>query len=80
MKTFDIDFSDEALRKLSRSVGNRMKTQLAKKLEDAGLAERVKLTFTENGYGVPIDFHLEGSPDDVVRAKEALGVPEDAAQ
>jgi hypothetical protein len=76
MKTFDIDFSDDGLSKLSSSVGARMKRQLMEKLAAAGLADRVKLTFTENGYGVPVDFHFDGSPDDVAKAKEVLRLDE----
>ena len=55
MKTFDIDFSDDGLSKLSRSVGARMKAQLVEKLAAAGLADRVKVTFSENGHGAPVD-------------------------
>ena len=74
METFNVDFSDEGLGKLSRSVGQRMKAQLAQKLAAAGLGDRVKLTFTENGHGVPADLHFAGSADDVAKAKEALGI------
>ena len=72
MEKFNIDFSDEALTELSMSVGSRMKTQLLEKLAAAGLGDRVKLTFTENGYGIPVTFEFDGSPDDVARAKKVL--------
>jgi hypothetical protein len=71
MQTFNIDFSGD---ELSRKVGQRMKDQLAHKLMSAGLADRVKLTFTENEHGVPVNFHLEGSSVDIAKAKEALGI------
>lgn len=76
METFDIDFSDDGLTKLSKGVGNRMKNQLAEKLAAAGLGDRVKLTFTENGYGVPVNFHFEGSAEDIAKAKEVLRLNE----
>jgi hypothetical protein len=71
MQTFNIDFSGD---ELSRKVGQRMKDRLAHKLMSAGLADRVKLTFTENGHGIPVDFHLDGSSADIAKAKEALGI------
>lgn len=77
MQTFNIDFSGD---ELSRKVGERMKDRLAQKLISADLAHRVKLTFTENGHGVPFDFHLEGSTDDVAKAREALGMDSDLAE
>jgi hypothetical protein len=71
MHRFNIDFSSD---ELSRKVGQRIKDQIAHKLQSAGLANRVKVTFVENGHGVPIDFDFEGSSDDVAKAKEALGI------
>ena len=53
MERFNIDFSDEGLGKLSKSVGQRMKSQLLDKLAASGLADRVKLTFAENEHGCP---------------------------
>jgi hypothetical protein len=78
MHTFDIDFSSD---ELSKKVGQRMKDQIAEKLISAGLADRVKVSFIENGHGVPTDFEFEGSPDDIAKAKEVLRiVPEDGAR
>jgi hypothetical protein len=71
MHRFNIDFSSD---ELSRKVGQRIKDQIAHKLQSAGLADRVKVTFVENGHGVPIDFDFQGSSDDVAKAKEALGI------
>jgi hypothetical protein len=51
-----------------------MKDQIADKLLSAGLSERVKVRFVENGHGVPIDCDFEGSPEDVAKAKEVLGI------
>jgi hypothetical protein len=79
MKTFDIDFSDDGMGKLSGRVGSRMKNQLLEKLAAAGLADRVTLTFTENGYGVPVDLHFDGSPDDIAKAKKVLRFDEQNA-
>jgi len=77
MQMFNIEFSGD---ELSRKVGQRMKNQLVQKLIAANLADRVRLTFTENGHGVPVDFHLEGSIADVAKAKEALGIDCDLAE
>lgn len=77
MERFNIDFSEKSLGQLSKSVGERMKAQLLEKLAASGLAERVKLTFVENGHGVPVDFHLRGSADDVAAAKKALRLTEE---
>jgi hypothetical protein len=70
MLRFDIDFSGD---KLSKTLGQRMKDQIAAKLHSANLSGRIKVTYTENDYGVPVDFHLEGSSEDVARAKDVLG-------
>ena len=71
MHRFNIDFSSD---ELSRKVGQRIKDQIAHKLQSAGLADSIKVTFVENGHGVPIDFDFEGSSDDVAKAKEVLGL------
>ena len=76
METFNIDFSDEGLSKLSKSIGNRMKKQFAEKLAAAGLGDRVTVTFTENGYGIPVNFHFAGSAEDIATAKEVLRLNE----
>jgi hypothetical protein len=78
MHRFDIDFSSD---ELSRKVGQRMKDQIAQKLQSAGLADRVKVMFVENGHGVPIDCDFEGSSEDIAKAKELLGIdPEGSGQ
>ncbi len=77
MHRFNIDFSSD---ELSQKVGHRMKDRIAQRLQSAGLAERVKVTFVENGHGVPIDFDFVGSSEDVEKAKEVLGVPLEASE
>jgi hypothetical protein len=68
-----IDFgSDE----FSAKVGERMKDRFLRRLASAGLADKVKITFVDNGHGVPCDFQLDGSPEDIGKAKAVLGVRE----
>jgi hypothetical protein len=73
MHRFNIDFSSD---ELSQKVGQR----IDRRLLSAGLADRVKVTFVENGHGVPIDFDFEGSSEDVAKAKEGLGVPPEGSE
>ncbi len=76
MLRFNIDFSSD---ELSNKIGQRVKEQIAEKLASAGLAGRVKVTFAENGHGVPIDFELEGLPDDLTKANEVLRLLPDSS-
>lgn len=77
MHRFTIDFSSD---ELSQKVGQRMKDQITDKLLSAGLADRVKVTFVENGHGVPIDCDFEGSSEDIAKAKEVLGMAPEGSE
>jgi hypothetical protein len=73
MFTFKMDFDSDGIRK---KVVAAVKEKIRSKLAAAGLAGRVKVTYTEDVQGFPSKINLSGSEEDVAKAKQVLDIKE----
>ena len=69
MITFKMDFNEDSIR---RKMGEAAKEKIQSKLADAGLANRLTITFQTGPDGLPVN--LKGSDEDVAKAKKILGI------
>jgi hypothetical protein len=65
-----MDFDSDGIRK---KTSDAVKEKIRARLADAGLADRVKITFTDDADGFPSGITFSGSEEDVAKAKQAFG-------
>ena len=62
-----MDFDSGGIRK---KAADAVKEKIRSRLADAGLADRVKITFTDDADGFPAQVTFSGSEEDVAKAKQ----------
>jgi hypothetical protein len=73
MFTFKVNFDGDDFR---RKATEALKQDIEAKLRAAGVADRVKVTYSGESRGVPARMDISGSEEDVAKAKKALGIKE----